>query len=64
MMQWHPQACAIGLYFGYVTGNITMEQILFVSLCPFMGRPDPGAKRFHKHFVKPDVLYIFLYVSD
>ena len=25
-----------------------------------MERTDPGAKCFHKHFVKPDVLYIFL----
>ena len=40
-----------------------MEQILFEALCPFMEITDPGAKCFHKHFVKPDVLYIFLYIS-
>ena len=28
-----------------------------------MGRTDPGAKYFYKHFVNPDVLYIFLYIS-
>ena len=24
---------------------------------------NPGAKCFHKRFIKPDVLYIFLYIS-
>ena len=40
-----------------------MEQILLEALCPFMEITHPGAKCFHKRFVKPDVLYIFLYIS-
>ena len=45
-----------------MTGNISREH-MFEVLCPFMERIDPGAKCFHKHFVKPDALYIFLYIS-
>ena len=52
------QQCTIQLNLGHVIGNITVEQILSEALCPFMERTDPGAKYFHKHFVKPDVLYI------
>ena len=40
-----------------------MEQILFEALCPFMEITEPGAKCFHKRFVKPDLLYIFLYIG-
>ena len=40
-----------------------MEQILFEALCPFMEITDPGDKCFYKRFVKPDVMYIFLYIS-
>ena len=40
-----------------------MEQILFEALCLFMEITDPGAKCFHKRFVKLDVLIIFPYIS-
>ena len=40
-----------------------MEQILFQALCPFMEITGSGAKCFHKRFVKPDLFYIFLYIS-
>ena len=63
VIQWCIQSCAIWLNLGHVTGNITMEQILFEALCLFMGRTDAGAKCFHKHFVKPDASYAFLYIS-
>ena len=46
-----------------MTSDITIEQILFEALCPFMEITEPGAKCFHKRFVKPDVLYIFLYIG-
>ena len=63
VIQWRRQPCAIQSNLGHVTGSITMEQILSEAIFPFMERTDPGAKCFHKHFVKRDVLYIFLYIS-
>ena len=46
VIQWCLQPCAVQLNLGYVRGN--------------MERTDPGAKCFHEHSVKPDVLYISL----
>ena len=33
-----------------------MEQILFGTLCPYMGAPDSGAKRLVRYYVKPNEL--------
>ena len=32
-----------------------MEQILFETLCTYMGGTDPGAKRLIRHYVKPNI---------
>ena len=34
-----------------------MEQILFETLCPYMGATDSRAKRLVKYYVKPNVLF-------